>query len=312
MVSTNTVYYDDICDTMSGDGLSAATAYMIDTPSRLQNCLPHKDGVGVYFKMPTTGTLNASSLTASLPTFYGILDGQGTTISAMAFSGNGLFVGIDGGSVQNLNISSPNITCFQPCGMLAGTATNSAVIQNVSLVGTTTITTGANDVGGLVGKGMNGSRMIGNLVQNLTINSTFSSSRVGGLVGSFEKNTNTGSPDFYQNRIVTSQFGAGACASDAGGMIGQVSSTAVGTVITIDQNAVDFSLPCGSAGANRIGGAVGTVTNPGNYASVTMTFKNLNVVGAISNTAGNWYGGIIGIGVANESGRTDIAIAEKK
>jgi hypothetical protein len=79
-------------------------------------------------------------------------------------------------------------------------------------------------------------------------------------------------------------------------MIGQVSSTAVGTVITIDQNAVDFSLPCGSAGANRIGGAVGTVTNPGNYASVTMTFKNLNVVGAISNTAGNWYGGIIGIG----------------
>ncbi len=295
--------YDNSCDTMVGNGASAGTAYLIDTPIRLKACLPIKDTVpGTYFKMPPAGTISLSSITASIPTFQGILDGQGTTLTGMTITnGTGLFASIFGSAeVRNLIINSPSpVSCTSPnCGFLAATVNGQAIIDGVQLTGTSSINGNSYySVGGLVGKATGRVQFINNLVSGLTLTSNWTGSSyegVGGLVGTFEKNTINAAIDFFRNRVELSQYVASNCGNDSGGLVGVIKTTLASVVVNMDQNSTQFNIPsCNVGGITRVGGLIGQLYST--TGSNTFNIKNSRVRGLMNITSSTGaFGGVVG------------------
>lgn len=228
------------------------------------------------------GTQNAPN---PLQDFQGEFDGAGYTISGLLIEApadveTGLFGRLDGATVKNVSISSASVTADdEPVGVLAGVATNSSVVQNISVSGT--VSNGAFS-GGLIGhassvaisnssaavavysqKNGNGG-LVGFLGSGASVSNSYATGalmtpdedRVGGLVGDSEG-------------TITNSYATGDIqgADDVGGLVGEANGDITGSYATGDVT---------STGDNS-GGLVGELRNSANIEESYATGKVLGV-----------------------------------
>ena len=195
----------------------------------------------------------------------------------------GTFDGL-GHTITNLSINRPGVAGTG----LFGTAAASAVIQNVGLVGGSTV--GAADTGALLGKGTTGS-----IHNSYATGSVSGAAGTGGLVGSLTTGSITNS---YATGNVSSNNGAGV-----GGLIGSLTtgdilnsyatgdvSGAAGTgglVGSKTTGAIAFSYATGNVSGNAAAG-VGGLVGSNTAGNITYSYATGNVSG------GAGTGGLVG------------------
>ena len=159
----------------TGDGLSEATAYIIDTPEKLAGLsVQVKAGnsySGKYFKQTADISLGGyewlaiGNWTAASSSngkyFAGSFDGKGHTITSLTVRDktereHGLFGWIRGGTVKNVKMKNVliNTAVEAPTGAVVGVLSDNAVLNNCQVNGATI--TSNSRVGGLVGFAING------------------------------------------------------------------------------------------------------------------------------------------------------------
>ncbi len=296
-IGTSSVFATGTYD--GGDGLTAATAFQINTPAQMNEIGQHSEDWGSYFVLTAdidlsgyTGT-SFNIIGSSGTPFTGSFDGNGHTISNFTYTTTGtsfigLFGGVGGGgeikdlALQNVNVDAgTGDTVGGLVGYNDGTVSNCYATGSVS---------GENFVGGLVA--VNSSYgTVSNCYATGTVTGTGTGWYVGGLVG---ENWGTVS-NCYATGSVT---GTGYC---VGGLVG---------VTPLSTSTVSNCYATGNVtGEFRVGGLVGhhrgTVSNCYATGSVTGghsggmvgfnqgTVSNCYATGSVSGS--EYVGGLVGV-----------------
>ncbi|OIO57931.1 MAG: hypothetical protein COX57_00515 [Alphaproteobacteria bacterium CG_4_10_14_0_2_um_filter_63_37] len=210
--------------------------------------------------------------------FLSRFDGLGHTVDGLTMNRPGEPAGLFRGislSVRNLGLTNVNIVGSSQTGALAGWATGgNAVVANVYVTGSVT---GDDDVGGVVGDALNGSKFTDVHVAG----SVMGRNHVGGLVGRAILGVS-----FSKSYVDGSITGVG---TDIGGLIGQIGANGGG--ISID-NAYTTGNVTGPA---RVGGLIGAMYNTGTLSpppnTITHCHSSANITGE---TIYAEVGGLIG------------------
>ena len=213
---------------------------------------------------------------AWVPAFSGTFDGQNYTITGLTIirsttSGVGLFVGLDGATIQNIHLENATISGQTYVGILACACTNGCTLTNCSVAGNITCT---GVVGGLVGELGNSSMT--QCRSRAVINATGNS--VGSLVGIVP------STSAAFTTAVTGCFATGSVTGldYVGGLIGSVNGNASEILIT-------NCFASGSAtGEEYVGGLIGYI----NAYSSNVTMANCYSAGLVTGTSPT--GGLLG------------------
>lgn len=265
----------------------------------------------VYFKLQKDIDLSESNWTplgTSDNPFTGVLLGNGKTISGLTFSGTassayGLFGYTDGAVIEDLTVSSVNISLSsaQDAGAVVGNA-NNTTFTNVSVEQATISSQG--NAGGIVGQA-NGADVSDVYVSG---NQISSSSNGGGIVG-YAVQTNI-SASTATNTTVNATTNAGAfaglaensvvgasistantvSAANAGGIVGSASSSQILSV-TVNNLSVQS--------ASYAGGVAGQITQ-----GSVISGANVYISSTLASTQA--AGGIVGRGESSQIKLTNI------
>ncbi|WP_411879805.1 YDG domain-containing protein [Polaromonas sp. YR568] len=223
--------------------------------------------LGADIDAAATATWNGNQGASPLLGLSGTLDGLGHSISNLKIrtvNNGGLFAGINGGTVRNLDLAGVTGGVDEWYGTLAGSA-NGATLHNLRASGT--LTGPGHDVGGLVGL------MTGGTLQDaharVTVNMTSAGlSDVGGLVGTA---LNTAMRDVSASGDVTATG-----YNDVGGLIGRMQG-----------GSLENARATGKVkGAANVGGLIGANGNP----TAATSGANLVNVSAAGNVTGIGFG----------------------
>ncbi len=215
-------------------------------------------------------------VTSSLGTLSSTLNGNGHTLNVSGKTS--AFSSIQGGSVQNLNINA-NITGSVNVGALASTCGGNVNIENISVNGS--ITTSSGQAAGLIAETKNGNISISNI--NLNINVSSKNSNAGGIVGQNSANLNIGNVSGNVSAVGT----------NAGGIIGNTWSDGE-TKVQVENCNISTTINSTSGVA---GGIIGMAWD-------SVQVNNCYVTGKISSVCNSGYasaGGILGGWGANSS-----------
>lgn len=227
------------------------------------------------------GNAERASKEAVGTVFKGMFDGKGHTITLPDMTGYtptdttdsafGLFSAVvgEGSGVRNLTVSGKLVTNSENAGMIAGLATNGAVIENCTTAVGSSIT-GA-EAGGLVGRMMGSGKIIGS-TNNASVTGTVE--KAGGLAhviyypsGSFVVSNS------YNHGTIKGQ-------NHVGGLVGLATSVAFS----------DSSNDGDVYGNYSTGGAIGCLNPDSSLSNV----DNSGDIYAICETSNNGFGGIVG------------------
>lgn len=120
--------------------------------------------------------------------FAGTFDGHGYSITKLSSTANGLFVAVEGATIQKLLIGGAKVTSSEAnAGILAGTA-NSATVDRVVISKSklTSEAAGASAVGGMFGRVTGEVTISSSIVRRLLIKTAVATSTVEGFVGDAE------------------------------------------------------------------------------------------------------------------------------
>ena len=230
------------------------------------------------------GTDFAGIGSAEVP-FAGIFDGHGYAITKLSSTTNGLFVAVEGATIQNLSIGSAKIALSEATsdvGILVGEA-NGATIQNV-VIASSKITSEEAEVsaiGGMIGK-VSGVVSVSNAeVKRVTIKTAGVTSAVGGFIGQADAAVTMNACDIA-NSYVRSTYAGDSIVTNLGGVVGHASAS----IIATDVNAVAMNMQVASP-VSGMGTIVGYMTGTASsfekcsvdVASLTATTKENNHVG---------------------------------
>ena len=206
--------------------------------------------------------------------FMGRLDGNGHTISGLFINRSSTdYVGFFGylrfATINNLNINATYIKGHDNVGSIAGYSENSKISN--CYVHLSTIT-GSSNVGGIVGYAKTGYSSYA--ISNCTVFSIINGAQnTGGIVGYAD-----------DMPISSSQIhGTINGGASAGGIVGYAKSS---TYFKLESVTYSGSI----SGTGNIGGIVGTLESSIESTTITSAYSQ----GKISNTTGNYTGGIIG------------------
>ncbi|MBU0688227.1 MAG: filamentous hemagglutinin N-terminal domain-containing protein [Gammaproteobacteria bacterium] len=286
--------------------------YQIGNLTDLKNLLGYADDANAY-SFVLTGSIDMTTLPGySVPVLNGNFDGKNFSISNHSLNvpseDVGLFGKITLGSkVSNIALVNSNVTGALRVGSLAGS--NMGFVDNVSLTGTSAVTSIDGVVGGLIGQNglvsatlWNASGVfLGGVVSNSyvsggTVSGGAASFGVGGLVG----NNYRGQIDlsYVSNTNVTGTRSVGGLVGDnIGGLIGLYQGGSQPSLEVqagmVSNSYVSGGIVSGNNGSMAwdIGGLVGTNTNGfvsnGQVLGVTVTGLNaMNVGGMVGYNSG--------------------------
>ncbi len=247
----------------------------------------------------------SSTTSSSATSFLGTFNGQGHTIFGLSItSGNGsagLFSSVSG-KINNLHLSSVNISANNctNVGAFAGELTGN--ITNCSVRGNVQATSAAN-VGGLVGKAIGGT-----ISNSINYASVVGGINVGGLVGGTANKVSI-SESFNEGTISSSYSqSSGTQNINIGGLVGSESSltTTAYLNITNSYNAGSIVVKSINTYAGGILGYASTTSNR-NYFKLQSVYNkgdfNLTSLSSGSTSPNVYVGGIVGFG-ANPTGAT--------
>lgn len=252
--------------------------------------------------------------------FTGTYNGDGYTITGLSINSTldtdyvGLFGYTTGATLQGINLRSVDISTTAVTnyvGAIVGYAVNTDIVDS-SVDGTIE---GSFDVGGVVGKALNGS-FISSCTTAGSVGSTDSGSSIGGVAGSIEKSEmlNISSAAHVRNNsvdgmelggVVGVSFNSSITNASATGSVtgGQFSGGLIGAFRTIEDDAAGtFTLSDSHAtgavaatdsGAGGIGGLVGKFQSVSPSGSTTIDVNNSYATGSVT-AAGDRVGGLIG------------------
>lgn len=208
----------------------AAQSYAVDTPVLIPT-IPDSwknstTDIRGYYKLTADITLNGNwtpignaSTSSDVGQFLGTFDGNGYTITGLAYNSNtvdnfGLFRTIgQGGIVRNLNISDCDITSSGTIvGGIAGI--NYGTIENCHIVGNSTVNGNGYYIGSIAGLNEGGGRIIA--CSNAATVKGSSNSETGGICGTINRS----------NVIACYNTGNITGSSDAGGIVERVNNGA--------------------------------------------------------------------------------------
>lgn len=215
--------------------------------------------------------------------FSGNYDGGGFRLNKLTYQGSsdskkdsgiGLFKDLYCASISNVNLTEALIThAASNVGLIAGSASGSCKIENVSIDGT--IIASGENIGGLIGS-VNGDLNLVNVsIGTLSISeSTEDNSNVGGLIGSFRG----GSLKINSVTTPTHIFSVSGD-RNIGGLVGMVSDLPANASVTIDSVTLEHSVDQESAdvkivnGDIYVGGLIGMVSNVDNISLSSVSLK---------------------------------------
>ena len=252
-------------------------------------------------KIMLMNNINASSLTSSASSFYGIIDGNGYAITNLKQALIGSTSTTGPTIIRNLGISGANIQKYDESyingnsstggnyvGILVNTARGSVTFENISIANSTV--TGMIGVGSLVGYASNNSVLVAdgiNIGSNVNVKGW---DTVGGLFGRIGKGGNI----VVKNSTVTSNVTLNKEDKTGGGVIGVNFSSDILFENVISNGTITF----GSTTKATVGGFIGHLANDqlsennpnyniifkDTYAAVKMTSRDGAVSGG-GNTA---------------------------
>ena len=202
-------------------------------------------------------------------TFWGVIDGNGYTISNMPCP---LVWGMTGGKVYNLTIDSSNVE--GKVGFVADIANGSSIIKNVHIVNSTLNSPNAGRVGGLLGRFDNKSSISDCTLTNCSI---VGKSEVGGLVGYLE-NANITDCALIDCSVTGN--------NTIGGLVGNAQGTSVVSK-TAFIGSVTGTL-AGNANGARASGGIGWL---GSSASIRNCFIDVELIALDRKGNGGIFGG---------------------
>ena len=253
--------------------------------------------------------------------FAGRFDGHGFAITKLSSKTNGLFVAVEGATVQNLAIGSAKIAISEATsgvGILIGDA-NGVTVENV-VIASSKITSGdveTSAIGGVIGKASSAVSISDTDVKRLTIKTAGITNAIGGFVGQANASV-TVSTSEIANSYVRSTYAGEETVANLGGVVGyapasvtatdvnavamnlQVAGpvTGMGTIAgyltgeasSFDKCSVDVtSLTATTNENNHVGGFVGYVDSEASFANSYVTNAKVN-----AKANGNNVGGFIG------------------
>ena len=235
-----------------------------------------------------------------VPSFVGVLNGNGHVISGLSMSfvgsGIGLFDVLEDATISNLTITGdfagdtsgppPSSTTESATGALARSVTGSVVIDSVTISGTVT---GYQYVGGFIGYAPSGSLVIRASSNYAAVSGKF---HTGGLVGFV---ANSADIDASNNAGTISAFGQGG-GLNGGGLIGTKVNSSTSLVIVSSHNSGALLVSYSSAVGGLVGTTDGTVSISDSYNSgdfvVTSTPSPSSLLGGL---VGGAYSGSINV-----------------
>ena len=311
-IESNTVTSVEAAYTMTGFEVGCGTEedpYQIASADDFETLLYNlykddTDAVGVNFIQMADFSWNDVDESTStgmnkIESFAGIYDGNGFVIDDMNYFGAnsdnysnvGLFTELKNGAVvKNLimdNVSFRNV--YQNCGSVAGFASGSVTIENVTVSGSMSFEDFGDNIGAILGSASGGTVKISNITNNVSI--VGANSNVAGVVGNVENATLE-----VENFIVnTTQFSVNAN-NNVGSIAGKISNSN----FTIKDVNIDRIMPeqdkdvriiC--ANTYNVGGAVGVVEGT-SQGSLTNVVIRTSVGSESSDYSGSCVGGLIG------------------
>lgn len=284
-----------------GDGSSELTPYLVEDALDLDAV---RNDLTAYYKQTQNIDLNISPFNEGegwLPigdssnNFTGSYDGDNNTITNLYINRTSEHTGLFGFCVNNelKNIKLINVLITNSgdyCGGLAGgTDGNSFIADNCSVAGSISLSSSADNVGGLIGRasGVTDYMRISNCSTNVTISSEVDASRrIGGLIGY------GGSINLYNSYSTGIVRGV----NDVGGLIGETGSRYTISHVSFCYSTCDvysFSTATGTGGL--IGASMKT--------HLSKSFARGNITSINTGTGVlNGTGGLVG-GASSTSGR---------
>ncbi len=254
--------------TIPRDGFGTIESpYMIYTAKDLYDI---RNSLYAHYKLANDIDLSTSDYKATFPTindFHGSLDGDGHTIKGLKASSNGLFTTTVGVTIKNLVLDTPGVISAgsDNTGILIGNATGTTKIENITIVGTTTIS-GNNNVGGLIGRA--DTITFDNIKIPETVTVKGSASYIGGIIGTGSSVT---IKDSYSKATISGNTNSsGNVGGLAGHMVGSITNSYASGNVT---------------GLDSIGGLVGYTSN---VITITESYASGNITGR------NTLGGLVG------------------
>lgn len=261
---------DEAAEPFGGGEGTEEAPYLICSLAHLRAVTAHADAHHALAASLDLSSAGAGATGALLGSFLGVFDGKGRALSGLVLEFTdeydehdfvGLFSTVDG-VVRDLTLVNFTIEGNDYVGALAGL--QQGAVERVSVKGGTM--TGANEVGGLVGKNSAG------ISDSSSTSAVVGASSVGGLVG-------------------VNGSGASLSRSFAGGTTSGVS--AVGGLVGYNYGgaAIDQCFATGLVlGNGSLGGLVGASTNS---ATITQSFSSGPVTGT-DNSTNYQVGGLVG------------------
>lgn len=234
-----------------------------------------------------------------IESFAGIYDGNGYVIkdinyygaNSESYSNVGLFTELKNGAVvKNLNLDNVSFrNVYQNCGSVAGYASGSVTIENMTISGSMSFDNFGDNIGAVLGSINGGTVKLSNITNQMSI--VGANSSVAGAVGSVENATLE-----VENFIVnTTQFSVNGN-NNVGSVAGKITNSNF-TIKDVNINRImpeqdkDVRIIC--ANTNNVGGAVGLIegTSQGSFTNVVI---RTSVGSDASDNSGNCVGGLIG------------------
>ena len=179
--------------------------------------------------------------------FAGTFDGHGYAITKLSSTTNGLFVAVEGATIQNLAIGSAKVAVEESAygiGILIGRS-NGATVENVVIASSKIMTPMAEmgELGGMIGSVSGDTTISNSKISRLTIKTEAMVTGAGGFVGKADARLTMQNCDIA-NSYVKNTFVAedGPMAIFLGGVVGE----ATGPVSATDVNAVAMNLQVAS------------------------------------------------------------------
>lgn len=216
--------------------------------------------------------------------FAGTFDGHGYAITKLSSTTNGLFVAVEGATIQNLVIGNAKITLGEVTsnvGVLAGTA-NGTTVDGVVISGSqiTTETVETSAIGGMFGKVTGEVVISDSTVRRLVIKTAGKTSGVGCLVGYAEATVTIDGCEVANSYVRSNYASSTEFVSNIGGVIGYASEAVNATDVAAVSVKIQVASPVNGVGimAGYLDGAASFDSCVVNVATITATAnENTNV-----------------------------------
>ena len=243
--------------------------------------------------------------------FAGTFNGHGYTITKLSSTTNGLFVAVEGATIQNLGIGNAKVELAEAAsnvGILAGTA-NGATVDNV-VIASSKITSDAVEtsaIGGMFGKVSGAVTVTNSDVKRLTIKTAGMTSAMGGFVGQADATVTMSASDIANSYVRSTYSSTEEYVTYLGGVVGY--ATAAVTATDVNAAAMNVTTASLAKGMGTIAGYLTGAASSFEGCDVTVTKIATTAMNDTTGNEINHIGGFAGC-VDSDSAFVDCHVAK--